>query len=59
MIKNKAILQELSERKQRISCDNCIHCNLQAFYSGHWYCKNRSVFDIPVEIDECFQRRSL
>lgn len=59
MIKNKAILTELEEKKSRVECDNCIYCHLGAFHSGKWYCKNPkvSVMNPPADIDECFERK--
>lgn len=56
MIKNKAILEELRERKERVSCENCKHCNLRSYHSGKYYCSKISVFD-QVPIEECFERR--
>lgn len=57
MIKNKSILEMLEKKKQEVSCDNCKHCNLGAYHSGKWYCSKRSVFDCPVAVEECFERR--
>jgi hypothetical protein len=58
MIKNKSILEEIRKKKNQIECSNCKFCNLNAFYKGAWYCNKRSVFDIPTEIEECFERKS-
>ena len=57
MIKNKAILEEIERKKNRVSCDNCKHCNLGAYHSGKWYCKKRSIFDGAINEKECFERK--
>lgn len=56
MIKNKDILAMIEKKKWEISCENCKHCNLGAYHSGKWYCRKRSVFDCPIEIEQCFER---
>lgn len=55
MIKNKEILDLLEKKKQEVSCDNCKYCNLNAYHKGKWYCSKHSVFDCPVDIEECFE----
>lgn len=57
MIKNKAIIEELRQRKEVISCENCRYCNLQEYHSGKYYCTKLSVFqNAPINLD-CFERR--
>ena len=56
MIKNKEILAILEKKKREVSCDNCKHCDLNAYHSGKWYCRKRSVFD-DSGIEQCFERR--
>lgn len=57
MIKNKELLEIIEKNKQETSCDNCKHCDLNAYHSGKWYCRKRSVFDEIVSIEECFDRK--
>ena len=57
MIKNKAILEMLEKKKKEVSCENCVHCHLRAYHSGKWYCKKRSVFNCPINVEECFERK--
>lgn len=57
MIKNKSILEELRERKERVSCENCKYCDLRSYHSGKYYCSKISVFD-KVPIKECFESKN-
>lgn len=59
MAKNKDILEGVEKKKHEVSCENCKHCNLRAYHSGKWYCSKISVFEIPVDIKQCFDIRSL
>lgn len=56
MIKNKSILDMLEKKKQEVSCANCKHCNLGAYHNGKWYCNKTSVFDVRVDIGQCFEK---
>lgn len=59
MIKNKELLELIEKKKNEVSCENCIYCNLNEFHRGQWYCNKRSVFDVPIiDIEKCFQRRT-
>lgn len=55
MIRNKELLELLEKKKQEVSCDNCKYCDLKAYHNGKWYCSKHSVFDCPVDIEECFE----
>lgn len=56
MTKNRELLETIEQKKKEVSCDNCRFCDLGAFHSGKWYCKKRSVFNIPEDTMECFER---
>lgn len=58
MIRNKEILELLEKKKRESSCDNCKHCNLNAYHRGAWYCSKHSVFDCPVDILKCFESKN-
>lgn len=57
MIKNKEILKLIERKKKEVTCENCKHCHQGAYHSGKYYCKKHSVFDCPVDISECFERK--
>lgn len=57
MIKNKELLEIIERKKKEISCENCRFCDLKAFHSGKWYCKKHSVFTMPEDTMECFERK--
>lgn len=59
MIKNKELLELIEKKKNEVSCENCIYCNLNAFHRGQWYCNNADVHvGVSVDIEKCFQRRT-
>lgn len=59
MIKNKELLELIEKKKNEVSCENCIYCNLNAFHRGQWYCNNADVHvGVSVDIEECFQIRT-
>lgn len=58
MIKNKELLEIIERKKNEVSCENCAHCNLNAFHRGKWYCDNSNVHvGSSVDIEKCFRRR--
>lgn len=59
MIKNKELLEIIEQKKNEKSCENCRYCNLGAFHGGRWYCRSPkvSIFQLPVDIENCFERR--
>lgn len=57
MIKNKELLKMIEEKKNKVSCENCKNCNLNAYHSGKWYCNKISVFNNNIDIKECFTER--
>lgn len=59
MIKNKELLEIIEQNKNKVSCENCKHCNIGAYYSGMWYCKKISAFKPGIVIEECFERKKV
>ena len=59
MIKNKELLEIIEQNKNKVSCENCKHCNLGAYHSEKWYCKKISVFKSGIVIEECFERKKV
>lgn len=57
MIKNKELLALIEEKRNKVDCENCKHCNKNAYHTGQWYCNNPnvSVMDLPVDIEKCFE----
>lgn len=60
MIKNREVLEIIRQKKNEVLCENCKHCHSGAYHSGKWYCSspNVSVFNIPQDIEKCFERRN-
>lgn len=57
MIKNRELLEIIKKKKNEMLCENCDYCNLNAFHSGKWYCKNPNVrVGVAVDIKKCFRR---
>lgn len=57
MIKNKELFEIIERKRNEVSCENCAHCNLNAFHNGKWYCNNSNVrVGVSVDMGKCFQR---
>ncbi len=51
-MKNKGLLEiieKIEKIPQEASCDNCKYCDLNAYHSGRWYCRRRSVLGESVK----------
>ena len=58
MIKNEELLELIEQKKKELSCDNCRHCDLNAYYRGKWYCSEHSVFDDLSDMTNCFEPKN-